>query len=122
MIPVSPPNLALIKLSANLYPAYAMLSVADPAPSFALTTSSPPNWIRLMTFSYSAVLLSSLSSIFGSDCESSGTIVAPECPPTTGILYLGASVGMPSAAVTKVEARTMSRVVTPNRLGDVSCI
>jgi len=30
----------------NLAPAYAMESVAEPAPSFALTTSSPPNWIR----------------------------------------------------------------------------
>lgn len=43
-------------------------------------------------------------------------MVVPEWPPTTGTLYLGASFGMPSAAVTKVEARTISSVVTPNRL------
>lgn len=31
--------------STNLYPANAMERVAEPAPSLALTTSSPPNWI-----------------------------------------------------------------------------
>lgn len=55
------PLVALITASANLYavsdgshdchrarpdlkPARAMDRVADPAPSLALTTSSPPNW------------------------------------------------------------------------------
>merc|ERR1711939_1011292 len=38
---------AFNKLSANRAPAIAMERVAEPAPSLALTTSSPPNWMRL---------------------------------------------------------------------------
>ena len=37
---------------ANFAPAYAIERVALPAPSFAFTTSSPPNWIRCTSFSY----------------------------------------------------------------------
>jgi hypothetical protein len=33
----------MLGMSAYLNPAYAMQVVADPAPAFALTISSPPN-------------------------------------------------------------------------------
>ena len=54
--------------------------------------------------------------ILGSDCERRGKMVAPECPPTTGIVYLGASAALPTTVATKVEARTMSRCETPSSL------
>lgn len=45
MTPFSPFN-PLKRELVNVAPAYAIERVALPAPSFALTTSSPPNWIR----------------------------------------------------------------------------
>jgi hypothetical protein len=47
----SPPAKALMTLVANSAPAYAIESVADPAPSLALTTSSPPYWMRFVSAS-----------------------------------------------------------------------
>ena len=46
---------------------------------------------------------------------SSGTMVSPLCPPTTGIVSLRGSFSPVSSAV-KVDARTTSSVVTPNSL------
>lgn len=43
-------------------------------------------------------------------------MVAPLCPPTTGIAYFDDSCGIWRTSVTKVEARTMSRVETPKSL------
>lgn len=43
-------------------------------------------------------------------------MVAPECPPTTGMVYLGASAALPTTVATKVDARTMSRCETPSNL------
>jgi hypothetical protein len=94
--------------------------VAEPAPSLALTTSSPPNWMRFTSASRFS-LLPRISAgwrqpnhahtltICGWLCVSKGRIVAPEWPPTTGILYLGASCALPTTVATKVLARTMSR-------------
>ena len=46
--------LLLLAFSANSAPAYAIESVAEPAPSFAFTTSSPPNCTRFVSASRSA--------------------------------------------------------------------
>ncbi len=93
----------------NFAPAYAIESVAEPAPSFALTTSSPPNWIRYTSLLYSSPEID-LPYAF---CESNGTIVGPECPPTTGITV--SLVVLPVTSLRKRAARTTSREVTPNK-------
>lgn len=49
-MPFSPFTARMI-LFANSTPAYAMESVAEPAPSLAFTTSSPPNWMRFVSSS-----------------------------------------------------------------------
>ena len=54
------PDKDLPKMAAFLvldtHPAYAIESVAEPAPAFAFTTSSPPNWMRTVRASRSASL------------------------------------------------------------------
>jgi hypothetical protein len=87
-----------------------MERVADPVPALAWTTSSPPNWILLTRALYSSPLTSLPMLV----CESKGTMVTPECPPTTvtsislGSLFL--------ISPRNREDRTTSRVVTPNSL------
>lgn len=51
--------------------------------------------------------------------ESNGRIVTPLWPPTTGTVTVGAEEGDPASVARKVDARTTSRVVTPNNLGCV---
>ena len=52
-----------------------MERVADPAPSFALTTSSPPNWTRFVNASRSPE--DKEEGRGWEDCESNGTICQP---------------------------------------------
>jgi hypothetical protein len=84
--------------------------VADPVPALAWTTSSPPNWILLTRALYSSPLTSFPMLVW----ESRGTMVTPECPPTTvtsislGSLFL--------ISPRNRDDRTTSRVVTPNSL------
>jgi hypothetical protein len=85
--------------------------VADPRPSLALTTSSPPNWMRLVRAGTSALGVRG-----GWDCERMGRIVIPEWPPSTGTVVVEHASGVPLASATKVEARTTSRVVIPKIL------
>lgn len=93
----------------NLAPAYAIESVALPAPSLAFTTSSPPNWMRLTILWY----VSPVMALPYADCERRGTIVAPLWPPMT---VIGVSFGFAFViAARKRAARTTSRVVTPNK-------
>lgn len=68
MMPLSPLS-ARIALDANSAPAYAIESVADPAPFFALTTSSPPYWILFTNAGISAVAGRGCDA-----CDSKGTI------------------------------------------------
>ena len=89
-----------------------MLSVALPAPSFALTTSSPPYWI-LCTRAFHGSLPCA-TSMEPWVCEIRGTIVTPEWPPTTVTGVFAGSV--PAIPARKREARTTSRVVIPNSL------
>ncbi|EPY32646.1 malate dehydrogenase [Strigomonas culicis] len=101
------PLRARMAASANSAAAYAMESVAEPAPSFALTTSSPPNWMRWV----SAFTCSAESSGY---LDRRGTMVSPLWPPITGT---STSTGaFPIASLTKVLARTRSSVVTPKSL------
>mmetsp|Transcript_8751 Transcript_8751/g.18845 ORF Transcript_8751/g.18845 Transcript_8751/m.18845 type:complete len:222 (+) Transcript_8751:378-1043(+) len=106
--PLSPERAAMT-LSANSAPAYAIERVAEPPPFLALTTSSPPNMMRWVRASTSA----SVKDTLGWTWDSSGTIVVPAWPPTTGTVTLLTS--RPLALATKVRARTTSRVVTPKR-------
>lgn len=66
------PLRALMILAANSAPAYAMESVAEPAPSLALTTSSPPYWMRFVSFSRSPC--AKPDGRGEDDCDRSGTI------------------------------------------------
>eukprot|EP00754_Rhynchopus_humris_P045074 Rhum_TRINITY_DN4593_c0_g1::Rhum_TRINITY_DN4593_c0_g1_i1::g.14984::m.14984 len=100
------PFRARMRLNANSAPAKAIESVALPVPALACTTSSPPNWMRCVRASSSSLVNSN------SVCDSSGTIVGPECPPTTGI-FTSSTLTFFSCD-TNVLARTRSRVVTPN--------
>ena len=45
-------------------------------------------------------------------------MVIPEWPPSTGTVVVVDTSGVPLASATKVEARTMSRVVTPKILSE----
>lgn len=93
----------------NLAPAYAIESVALPAPSFAFTTSSPPNWMRCTRAAYA----SPATDLPWGFCDSRGTMVGPLWPPMTVIPVLeGEAPVMPA---TKRVARTTSSVVIPNR-------
>jgi hypothetical protein len=81
--------------------------VADPAPSFALTTSSPPNCTRVVR----ARSVSSGMLTGGFAWLNNGMIVLPEWPPKTGIVM---SAGDPEViSAVNVDARTTSSVVTP---------
>mmetsp|Transcript_11075 Transcript_11075/g.14635 ORF Transcript_11075/g.14635 Transcript_11075/m.14635 type:complete len:211 (-) Transcript_11075:246-878(-) len=100
------PFAALSTFSANKYPAYAIERVAEPAPSLAWTTSSPPNMIRLVRAARSASL--NESPVW----ERRGRMVSPACPPIT--VTSTADGSRPWLAATKVFARQMSRVVTPH--------
>ena len=91
----------------NIY--YTMDKVADPAPSFALTTSSPPNWMRWVSASISAVV-----NLAPFTWESSGKIVVPACPPITVTFVVLTSNFWFSE--TNALALTTSKVVTPNTL------
>ena len=90
-----------------------MERVALPAPSLALTTSSPPNWMRLTSAASSSPPFSTIF-LPSAVCERMGTIVTPEWPPTTGTTVSAGRV--PARVERKAEERTTSRVVTPKRL------
>lgn len=137
MTPVSP-FMARRRASENLAAAQAILKVALPAPSFALTTSSPPNWMRLTNAARSSPTESQIPPKMQRvhnekwdrgertegnwhvplkswpDWERRGTMVTPEWPPTTGMSSSSGSVFRSSD--TKRAARTTSSVVTPNNL------
>mmetsp|Transcript_6947 Transcript_6947/g.15210 ORF Transcript_6947/g.15210 Transcript_6947/m.15210 type:complete len:204 (+) Transcript_6947:503-1114(+) len=81
--------------------------VAEPEPALALTTSSPPNWIRVVSASRSASL-----KLAPGTCESKGRMVMPACPPMT--VTWTSDVERPWLAATKVLARHTSNVVTPS--------
>mmetsp|Transcript_31268 Transcript_31268/g.79868 ORF Transcript_31268/g.79868 Transcript_31268/m.79868 type:complete len:205 (+) Transcript_31268:178-792(+) len=86
-----------------------MERVAEPPPALALTTSSPPNWMRCVRASRSASL-----SVVPGTCESRGRIVMPAWPPmTVTSMSLGC---FPWLAAKKVFARHTSSVVTPHSL------
>ena len=57
-----------------------LTSVAEPAPALASTTSVPAFWMRSVMAAASA----SENDTLGVACESSGRIVVPAWPPTTG--------------------------------------
>ena len=96
---------------AKRAPAKAIESVALPVLFLAWMTSSPPNWMRCVSCSICAWS----SCAAGCVRDTSGTIVVPEWPPTTGTWNLSASCGRPVTSATNVEARTRSSDVTPNR-------
>lgn len=48
------PDSARMRVSVKRTPAMAMERVAEPAPSLAFTTSSPPNWMRWVRLSMSS--------------------------------------------------------------------
>mmetsp|Transcript_8810 Transcript_8810/g.21281 ORF Transcript_8810/g.21281 Transcript_8810/m.21281 type:complete len:215 (-) Transcript_8810:285-929(-) len=101
--------MALRHDSAKRAAAYAIESVADPPPAFASTTSVPAFWMRLVRSAAAESL--SLGSTGGWDCESSGRMVAPAWPPTTGTeTTFGFT---PTISETNLFARTTSSVVTP---------
>mmetsp|Transcript_10217 Transcript_10217/g.18057 ORF Transcript_10217/g.18057 Transcript_10217/m.18057 type:complete len:208 (+) Transcript_10217:647-1270(+) len=91
---------------ANSAPEYAMDKVAEPPPSLAATTSSPPNWIRL----YNAFNFSS-SMLRPGTWDSRGKIVVPACPPIQVTFSVRGSVPLISA--THVLDRVTSKDVIP---------
>mmetsp|Transcript_111981 Transcript_111981/g.219512 ORF Transcript_111981/g.219512 Transcript_111981/m.219512 type:complete len:213 (-) Transcript_111981:130-768(-) len=84
-----------------------MERVAEPAPSLAFTTSSPPNWMRWVR-----AATSSGENLAPGTWESRGKMVVPAWPPITLTLVFITS--KPWFSATKVLARTTSKVVTPN--------
>mmetsp|Transcript_33598 Transcript_33598/g.88238 ORF Transcript_33598/g.88238 Transcript_33598/m.88238 type:complete len:237 (+) Transcript_33598:1865-2575(+) len=87
--------------------AAAIDNVADPLPALASTTTVPAFWI----FSVSVACSGSGSAAIG---DRIGTIVVPECPPTTSTATVCGS--RPSRAPMKARLRIKSRVVTPTTL------
>ena len=108
------PQITLITELANCAPENAMLSVADPVPSFALIMSSPPNWIWLVTAWRSGD--ERLTGRGGCDCERRGMTVTPLWSLNTGTETFSAKDRSPRTSDTNVEAHMTSRVVTPKCL------